>query len=271
MTSNLRSICLKFSKITAIVEREVEPVYDIHHRIPPENFHASHPNLILEGKVVSNCGRHAGGVIIADGKDLEGSMPIISVKTELQTPWTEGMNFRNLEDNGFIKYDFLGLTLMEDIRHCIERVLFKQGNKRPSFSDVKQFFDAHLNCRFNKLNDDKVFATIYRSGKWFPGIFQFTACVLGNTSVTLANGTKCCIKDIKVGDRVISYDDAKQQFVTDEVVDVIDNGVRECVELEFSNGSTIKCTPDHLFMTANRGWVRADDLTDDDDVVEGVG
>jgi len=53
-------------------------------------------------------GRHAGGVIIGPADALASSMPIIGVRGELQTPWTEGMNFRNLEDNGFIKFDFLG-------------------------------------------------------------------------------------------------------------------------------------------------------------------
>ena len=50
-------------------------------------------------------------------------MPIIGVRGELQTPWTEGMNFRNLEDNGFIKFDFLGLSLLKDVENCIRRIL----------------------------------------------------------------------------------------------------------------------------------------------------
>lgn len=128
--------------------------------------------LFMQNKSI---GRHAGGVIIAKSEDLAKSMPIIAVKGELQTPWTEGMNWRNLEDNGFIKFDFLGLTLMEDIRNCIRRILVKRGNPAPTFADVKQFFDENINCRYVEPNDALVFKTAYCSGKWAPGIFQFTA------------------------------------------------------------------------------------------------
>ena len=119
-------------------------------------------------------GRHAGGVIVADPKDLQESMPIIGVRGDLQTPWTEGMNFRNLEDNGFIKFDFLGLTLLKDVENCIYRILKKQGNPNPTFLDAKAFFDKHLNCRFVKQDDPKVWEHVYHNGR-FCGVFQFTA------------------------------------------------------------------------------------------------
>jgi len=119
-------------------------------------------------------GRHAGGVIVADPKDLQESMPIIGVRGDLQTPWTEGMNFRNLEDNGFLKFDFLGLTLLKDVENCIYRILKKQGNSNPTFLDAKAFFDEHLNCRFVKQDDPKVWEHVYHNGR-FCGVFQFTA------------------------------------------------------------------------------------------------
>ena len=65
--------------------------------------------LFMENRSI---GRHAGGVIVATEGDIESCMPLISVRGELQTPWTEGMNFRNLEDNGFLKFDFLSQNLI---------------------------------------------------------------------------------------------------------------------------------------------------------------
>jgi ribonucleotide reductase alpha subunit len=41
-------------------------------------------------------------------------------------------------------------------------------------------------------------------------------------------------------------------------------GVNEIVRLCFSDGREIRCTPNHRLWTENRGWVRADELTDDD-------
>ena len=126
--------------------------------------------LFMQNRAI---GRHAGGCIIADPDTLAESMPIVGVRGELQTPWTEGMNFRNLEDNGFLKFDFLGLTLLRDVENCIYRILKKQGNPNPTFLEAKDFFDNHLNCRFNEQNDPEVWKHVYHNGH-FAGVFQFT-------------------------------------------------------------------------------------------------
>jgi len=44
-------------------------------------------------------------------------------------------------------------------------------------------------------------------------------------------------------------------------------GNNEIVELRFSDGSRLRCTPGHRIWTANRGWVHAEELTADDRVV----
>ena len=119
-------------------------------------------------------GRHAGGVIIGPPRDLEQSMPIIGVRGELQTPWTEGMNFRNLEDNGFIKFDFLGLTLLKDVENCIKRILTRETGKEPTFLEIRDWFDKHLNCRYVDQDDDTVWKHVYHQRRKV-GVFQFTA------------------------------------------------------------------------------------------------
>lgn len=130
----------------------------------------SHINkLFLQTRSI---GRHAGGVIIADPKDLQENMPVIGVRGELQTPWVEGLNYRSLEENGFLKFDFLGLTLLRDVENCIYRILKKQGIKSPTFSQAKDYFDKYLNCRHVKQDDSKVWEHVYHDGR-FCGIFQF--------------------------------------------------------------------------------------------------
>ena len=127
--------------------------------------------LFMQNRAV---GRHAGGVIVGDPKELQESMPIIGVRGDLQTPWTEGMNFRNLEDNGFLKFDFLGLTLLKDVENCIYRILKRQGNSNPTFLEARDYFDEHLNCRTVKQDDMDVWKHVYQDGH-FTGVFQFTA------------------------------------------------------------------------------------------------
>jgi ribonucleoside-diphosphate reductase alpha chain len=47
-------------------------------------------------------------------------------------------------------------------------------------------------------------------------------------------------------------------------------GRNEIVELRFSDGSRLRCTPGHRVWTANRGWVHASDLTEEDRVVRSI-
>jgi DNA polymerase III subunit alpha len=138
-------------------------------KYPEVGEHVS--TLFMQNRAI---GRHAGGVIIAPPEELAKAMPIISVRGELQTPWTEGMNFRNLEDNGLLKFDFLGLTLLKDVENCIRRILFKKTGIDPTFLEIKDFFDEQLNCRFVKQDDLDVWKHVYHEGR-FVGVFQFTA------------------------------------------------------------------------------------------------
>jgi len=117
-------------------------------------------------------GRHAGGVLVCP--ELEKHMPLITVKGELQTPWTEGVNIRNLEENGFLKFDFLGLKQMQMVEDCIRRILTRELKRTPDFMEIKKFYDDKLNCRFVEPDDKDVFKHVYQEGRW-PGIFQFTS------------------------------------------------------------------------------------------------
>jgi ribonucleoside-diphosphate reductase alpha chain len=47
-------------------------------------------------------------------------------------------------------------------------------------------------------------------------------------------------------------------------------GRNEIVELRFSDGSRLRCTPNHRIWTANRGWVHACDLAGEDRVVRSI-
>lgn len=118
-------------------------------------------------------GRHAGGVVIMD--DAPSMMPLIANKGEPQTPWTEGVAGKGLEPLGYIKYDLLGLETMRLIARTIELILQRrEGVAKPTFPDVKKWYDAHLHPDTNDYNDSKVYEYVYEQGN-FAGIFQLTS------------------------------------------------------------------------------------------------
>ena len=47
---------------------------------------------------------------------------------------------------------------------------------------------------------------------------------------------------------------------------IMTTGLNEVIQLRFANGMSVKCTPNHRFFTKNRGFVRADELAENDEV-----
>ncbi|HEX2143814.1 MAG TPA: vitamin B12-dependent ribonucleotide reductase [Glycomyces sp.] len=66
---------------------------------------------------------------------------------------------------------------------------------------------------------------------------------------------------------VTAENDAADRVVATNPVRYMVTGTNEIVELRFSDGSRLRCTPNHRVWTQNRGWVHAEELTPEDKVV----
>jgi ribonucleotide reductase alpha subunit len=69
---------------------------------------------------------------------------------------------------------------------------------------------------------------------------------------------------------VTSEHESAERVVASRPVRYMVTGVNEILELRFSDGSRLRCTPGHRIWTANKGWVRAEDLEADDRVVRSL-
>jgi len=85
-----------------------------------------------------------------------------------------------------------------------------------------------------------------------------TMCLAGETLVKTNTGLKE-IKDIKVGDIVFTNNGSAPVTRTFDpyVLDPVD---KEFMELEFDDGSIVKCTHDHKFLIEGDKWVEAKDI-----------
>jgi len=66
---------------------------------------------------------------------------------------------------------------------------------------------------------------------------------------------------------VTAKDDPQDRVIATTPTRYMITGRNEIMELRFSDGSRLRCTPGHRVWTANRGWVHAEELTEDDKVV----
>lgn len=95
-------------------------------------------------------------------------------------------------------------------------------------------------------------------------------CFAGNTKVLAEDGEKT-IKQIveeKKPIKVWSYNKEEEKYELKEVINFFDNGEKNTIKLILENGREIICTPEHLFLTKNRGWVKAIDIEEDDDLLD---
>ena len=139
------------------------------------NYLEKHPEVIEPIGVLFKqnkaLGRHAGGVIISE--NIPNQMPLIMARGELQTPWTEGMTNKHLEEFGWIKFDLLGLETLRMIERTIEQILKKQGIENPSFEEMLGWYNQNIAPNVINFDDQKVYQNIYHAGRW-AGIFQCT-------------------------------------------------------------------------------------------------
>lgn len=89
-------------------------------------------------------------------------------------------------------------------------------------------------------------------------------CFLPHSRVKMSDGLYSPISTISIGDIVVDAHGESQKVIDTLTYDVDE----ELVRLEFEDGKVIECTKDHEILTTNRGWVHAQDIDDDDDVVE---
>jgi ribonucleoside-diphosphate reductase alpha chain len=69
---------------------------------------------------------------------------------------------------------------------------------------------------------------------------------------------------------VTSIDEPAERIVATSPTCYMITGTNEIIQLRFTDGSRLRCTPNHRLWTGNRGWVRADELSEDDRVVRSL-
>jgi hypothetical protein len=146
---------------------------------------------------------------------------------------------------------------------------------------VKQFNILKLNVsHFSSANPSLEYdhiVTTWQTLKNYPTLiskFQMVVvdeCFAGHTNIRLSNGETKHIKDIQPNDEIISYNIEESKFEQDIVVkcheNILKSSNEKMYQLEFDNGEVLEVTGNHLFLT-NMGYIRADELTDEHDIID---
>ena len=97
---------------------------------------------------------------------------------------------------------------------------------------------------------------------YHPQVFKTQLCVAAGSVVTMGCGGGLEVERVRVGDAVMAWDAEKGGLVRTEVLGVIEReDEKDCVELTFEDDRTLRCTSDHLLLTADGTWLEAQQLT----------
>lgn len=131
----------------------------------------------------------------------------------------------------------------------------------------------HVSNLIWKSGNEKTLKVFQLAGKVASDAFYHHGnCLDINTNILLDGGTFISLKDWiekypDVKFKVISYDEENKEFTTGIGHSPRIGSITDIeFEIEMEDGSIIKCTENHPFLT-NRGWIEAKDLLDSDEII----
>lgn len=87
--------------------------------------------------------------------------------------------------------------------------------------------------------------------------YSHILCIEENTKISILAGT-VCIKDIRSGTEIISYD-AKTGLEAIDIVTAISKSMHsQCAIVTFENGAALRATKDHPLFVKDKGWCAVD-------------
>jgi hypothetical protein len=110
---------------------------------------------------------------------------------------------------------------------------------------------------------------IFNHGEPVTVSLKYHGCIHRDTLITMSNNSTKKISDLKINDKILSYNIKEQKIEEDTVEYVINSGESDYVSwMELNiDGNKIICTDNHLFYTKNRGYIEAKLLNEIDDIV----
>jgi predicted phage terminase large subunit-like protein len=104
--------------------------------------------------------------------------------------------------------------------------------------------------------------TAFQSRIWPGGKQIIIMCMTGDTPVLMADGNECQLRDVKVGDKIATYDNGKLNITT--VLNHKSNGYDSVYQIKTTCGKTVRANGRHPFLVNEDGqlkWIRLKNLT----------
>jgi hypothetical protein len=88
-----------------------------------------------------------------------------------------------------------------------------------------------------------------------------SGCFVEGTYITLPDGIKILIEEVKVGMKILTYNEDYKETEIGIVKSLIQPSASKFILLAFNGGNSIQCTPEHPFWIIDKGWCSFDPIS----------
>lgn len=195
-----------------------------------------------------------------ESKELDKDIPKSLIEL-YETPWREYLNRKNYDKNvsnmcrncqkeqiqkyGEIRIKCKGPRSIDIVPEEIIQVMTQEELDKVKQS-VDPYYWAERNIDiFQKDPEKRLF-----NYRWYQDIQ--IKCLHGDSQILMSDGSKKKIKDINIGDRVVSYNETRRSTPINKVLNKWNNGKKEVFRITLENGDYLDATADHKIL----GWIR---------------
>lgn len=135
------------------------------------------------------------------------------------------------------------LTDAEKVRKWFAKKMIDKPEVQEELAPIKnKFFDGCKKEGMTEKDIDDLWESLYKFS-----FYSFNRCLFSEEMVETESGKKK-IKNVNVGESVVSFDLSENKFVESKVTNVYRNGKKLVKEYIFEDGRSVKCTKDHKFL-----------------------
>jgi hypothetical protein len=197
----------------------------------------------------------SSAVVFKDSKNLKyNSMIEMSVDDDSLFAGT---------NKGYLIYDSLTNKTSFKPIHNINAdtdYLYDLNGEMVKVDEVNFYVSSDSELSFIELDVEDTDTYIINGSTAFNSLVTHNApCFVAGTPILMEDGTYINIENVKVGDKVLSFDFKNEESIGANVLNIFSKKVNEVVKYQFESGKELIATLDHPIFVIDKGWTSYSD------------
>lgn len=138
--------------------------------------------------------------------------------------------------------------------------LYDLNGEMVKVDEVNFYVSSDNELSFIELDVEDTDTYIINGSTAFNSLVTHNApCFVAGTPILMEDGTYLNIENVKVGDRVLSFDFKNEESIGSNVLNIFSKKVSKVVKYKFESGKELVATEDHPIYVIGKGWTSYSD------------